>query len=56
MIYSIKPKVNNKNTTSYNDNPICIDINGTESAFFLYKKIQLTKDEEGNWKILKLKQ
>lgn len=55
MIYSIKPNVNNKNTVSYNDDSICIDINRAESAFFPYKKIQLTKDEDGNWKILKLK-
>ena len=55
MIYAIKPDINNKNTVTYNDEPIRIDIGGTDSAFAPYKKIQLTKDSEGEWKILKQK-
>ena len=55
MIYAIKPDINNKNTVTYNDEPIRIDIEGTDSAFPPHKKIQLTKDSEGKWKILKQK-
>lgn len=54
MIYAIKPEINNKNTVTYNDDPIRIEIEGTDSAFPPYKKIQLTKDSEGKWKTLKL--
>lgn len=54
MIYAIKPEINNKNTVTYNDDSIRIEIEGTDSAFTPYKKIQLTKDSEGKWKTLKL--
>ncbi len=54
MIYAIKPDINSKNTVTYNDDPIRIEIGGTDSAFAPYKKIQLTKDSEGKWKTLKL--
>lgn len=55
MIYAIKPAVNIKNTVTYNDEPIQIDIEGTDRAFPPYEKIQLTKNTDGDWKITKIK-
>ena len=55
MIYAIKPAFNIKNTVSYNDKPICVDIEKAEIAYFPYKKIQLTKGSNDDWKVLKLK-
>ena len=55
MIYAIKPAVNIKNTVTYNDEPVRIDLKGTDRAFPPYKKIQLTKDSDGEWKVLKQK-
>lgn len=55
MINAIKPAVNIKNTVTYNDEPIQIDIEGTDRAFPPYEKIQLTKNTDGDWKITKIK-
>lgn len=55
MIFAIKPDINCKNTVTYNDEPIRIDVEGTVSAFPPYKKIQLIKGSEGEWKTLKQK-
>ena len=55
MIYAIKPDINIKNTVTYNDEPIRINIESTDSAFPPFKMIQVLKDEDGEWKTFKLK-